>query len=84
MATDGLLTAQDLERLTDRPRPAGQARVLKRMGIPFQPHPFDGTPKVLWSVVRERLGAAAPTPGPANDDFVVNVEGLERHGKKAS
>ncbi|MCC7041071.1 MAG: DUF4224 domain-containing protein [Burkholderiales bacterium] len=83
--TDRLLTSAELERLTDRHGPARQARVLRAMGIPFSAHPFDGTPKVLWSVVCERLGAAAPAPDPANEDgFVVDVEAVERYGQKAS
>jgi len=75
-----LLSASDLALLTRRERPAAQARVLRRLGIPFKIHPSDGVLLVARDAATAALGGEpAPDLVP---QFEVNVQAIrERHGK---
>jgi len=52
-----ILTADELTELTDRTRPAAQARELTALGIPYKPR-RDGTLIVLRTAVQVALGYA--------------------------
>ena len=74
-----ILSPSDLAELTRRERPAAQARVLRRLGIPFKIHPSDGVLLVAKDAATAVLGDLA-----ARDvvpQFEVNVQAIrERHG----
>ena len=77
-----ILSPSDLAELTRRERPAAQARVLQRLGIPFKIHPSDGVLLVAKDAVIAALGAAATDD--VVPEFEVNVHALrERYGKAA-
>ena len=74
-----VLSPSDLVELTRRERPAAQARVLQRLGIPFKIHPSDGVLLVARDAATAALGGmATPEVVP---QFEVNVQAIrERHG----
>ena len=77
-----ILSASDLSELTRRERPTAQARVLRRLGIPFKIHPSDGVLLVAKDAVIAVLGGAATQD--AVPEFEVNVQAIrERYGKAA-
>lgn len=51
-----ILSDADLVLLTHRARPSAQARVLRKMGIPFKVHPIDGGLQVARSAAEAYLG----------------------------
>ena len=71
-----ILTQTELLAITRRDRPSAQARVLKRLGIPFRVHPSDGILLVARDVAKTALGGDV-TPV-ANDPqaFEVNVNAM--------
>jgi hypothetical protein len=74
-----ILSPSDLAELTRRERPAAQARVLQRLGIPFKIHPSDGVLLVAKDAATAALvGLATPDVVP---QLEVNVQAIrERHG----
>ena len=72
-----LLTPDELVAITLRERPSAQARVLRRLGVPFLSHP-DGSLLVSRASVEAVLGGKA-----ANDDAppVVNVDLIRGWGR---
>ncbi|MBE7524747.1 MAG: DUF4224 domain-containing protein [Burkholderiales bacterium] len=74
-----ILSPSDLAELTRRERPAAQARVLRRLGIPFKIHPSDGVLLVAKDAATAALGGVA-----AHDvvqQLEVNVQAIRgRHG----
>lgn len=74
------LSAAELVEFTHRDRPSAQARVLRAMGIPFKPHPVDGTLLVDRATARAWMGANVVA---ANDaPPTVNVEGIRSHARR--
>ena len=75
-----ILSPSDLAELTRRERPAAQARILRRLGIPFKIHPADGVLLVAKEAVSAALiGVAANDGGPR---FEVNIQAIRgMHGK---
>ena len=80
-----ILSPSDLAELTRRERPAAQARVLRRLGIPFKIHPSDGVLLVardaaaaaLWREPAGRTAEAAT--------YDVDVDAIKSmHGKTAN
>ena len=71
-----ILTQIELLAITRRDRPSAQARVLKRLGIPFRVHPSDGILLVPRDAAKTALGGDV-TPA-ANDPqaFEVNVNAM--------
>lgn len=78
------VTQDELAEVTRRGRPSAQARVLRRLGIPFRIHPTDGVllvarDAVLKALGNDSLGATADNSG----QYVVNVDAIRRHGAAA-
>lgn len=81
-----ILSEHELREITRRERPAAQARVLRKLGIPFKPHPTDPVLLVDRDTARAALGSneATPTAAPDGVEWQVNVAALRgRHGKAA-
>ncbi len=82
-----VLTAAELRELTRRDRPAAQARILGRLGIPYKEHPVDRCLLVSRSAVLAVIGggptkeAAEGAAGVESMDFTVNIQGVRNHGK---
>ena len=75
-----ILSASDLAELTRRERPTAQARVLRRLGIPYTIHPGDGVLLVARDAATAALGSV--TTRDVVPQFEVNVEAIRsRHGK---
>jgi hypothetical protein len=74
-----LLSDAELVEVTKRDRPKLQARILRRLGIPFVPHPVDGGLLVYRDAVRAILSGreAANQPIPT-----VDVEAIRRRGSR--
>jgi hypothetical protein len=79
--TTVILTPSDVEQITRRDRPTAQARVLRRLGIPFAVHPVDGNLIVSRAAAETALGASNGTPPVQSQDYEVNVEGIRTHGQ---
>jgi len=79
-----LLTAEEIVAITRRERPSAQARVLRRLAIPFRTHPCDGMLLVSRAVAQKALGGDELV---AVDDvgevFEVNFDAMRRHGAQA-
>jgi hypothetical protein len=78
------VTQDELAEVTRRDRPSAQARVLRRLGIPFRIHPTDGVLLVARDAVLNALGSDSPRS--ANDtggQYIVNVDAIRRHGTTA-
>ena len=58
-----ILSPSDLAELTRRERPVAQARVLRRLGIPFKIHPVDGVLLVAKEAVSAALIEVAANDG---------------------
>ena len=58
-----ILSPSDLADLTRRERPAAQARILRRLGIPFKIHPVDGVLLVAKEAVSAALIEVAANDG---------------------
>lgn len=67
-----LLSAEEIEALTEYTKLALQRKQLQKMGIPFEPG-RTGKPKVLRDAVVSRLGGASKKRGAS-----VNIEALSR------
>lgn len=81
-----ILTEDELREITRRERPAAQARVLRKLGIPFKAHPTDPVLLVDRDTARAALGAneAEPTAAPDRVEWQVNVAALRgTHGNAA-
>jgi len=72
------LTPDELADLTDYKRSACQARWLSDRGIPFATG-RSGRPKVLRSIIMERLGGTL-TPVPIGPDIMALETELQRRG----
>jgi hypothetical protein len=55
-----ILTEHEIRSLTRRERPAAQARVLDRLGVPFRRHPVDGVLLVPKASAVAALGGEVP------------------------
>ena len=76
-----ILTAQELVALTRRSSSAAQARVLRRLGIPYRAHPTDGVLLVARDAALAVLGAKPPCAGQGEPDkYEVDIEGIRNHG----
>ncbi len=80
-----LLTSDELVAITRRERPSAQARVLRRMGVPFRVHPTDRVLQVPRHGIETYLGSKQlNTDEDAYGEYVVNIEALRaKHGTKA-
>ena len=82
-----VLTAAELRELTRRDRPAAQARILRRLGIPYKEHPVDRCLLVARSAalaVIEGVPTKEATESEAGVEsmaFAVNIQGIRNHGK---
>jgi len=86
MAAGITLAAEEVAALTRRGRPAAQARVLRKLGIPFRRHPTDSAVLVSRAAVEAVLGKWS-TDGMAPDEpveFEVDIEGIRNHGKTSN
>jgi hypothetical protein len=77
-----LLTEAELVALTRRDRPSAQARVLRRLGVPFRTHPSDGVLLVSRAAAEVALGAEVMR-GALPGEYEVNVKGIRGHGTPA-
>ena len=74
-----ILSPSDLADLTRRERPAAQARILRRLGIPFKIHPVDGVLLVAKEAVSAALVGVATTD--TAPPLEVNFQAIRmRHG----
>jgi hypothetical protein len=80
-----VLTPNELVAITRRERPSAQARVLRRMGVPFRVHPTDRVLQVPRGGIDAYLGGTGPDAEEAAQvDYAVNVTALRaKHGPKA-
>lgn len=78
------VTQDELAEVTRRDRPFAQARVLRRLGIPFRVHPADGVLLVARDAVLKALGGDALSPtNNTSEQYIVNVGAIRRHGTTA-
>lgn len=79
-----ILTSDQLIDLTRRKTPGAQARILRRLGIPYRAHPQDGVLLVPASAALSVLGAdLEELRAREEDEYSVNTIGIQRHGTKA-
>jgi hypothetical protein len=78
------VTQDELAEVTRRDRPSAQARVLRRLGIPFRTHPTDGVLLVARDTVIKALGSdSLAAPNDVGGEYFVNVDAIRRHGTPA-
>lgn len=80
-----ILTDEEIAEYTKRDKPAWQARVLRALGVPFVPHPFDGNLLVDREAARSVLGVLPKSPAGAPPEVnVAAVKALKdrRHAAK--
>jgi hypothetical protein len=78
------VTQDELAEITRRNRAFAQARVLRRLGIPFRIHPTDGVLLVARDAVLKALGSeSSSAANDADPQYVVNVDAIRRHGTPA-
>ena len=72
-------TSQEVIDLTRRDRPMAQARVLRRLGVPFLLHPTDGVLLVARAAAEQALGVVLePKRQP---EFEVDLEAIRNYGQ---
>lgn len=78
------VTQDELAEVTRRDRPSAQARVLRRLGIPFRIHPTDGVLLVAREAVLKALRSdSLAADSDIGGEYVVNVDAIRRHGTAA-
>lgn len=76
-----LLTDEEVVNLTKRHKPTLQARILGKMGIPFQPHPTDPVLLVARDAARAWLmGDDLPEDAPPTPNIAGLRERRRKHG----
>lgn len=78
-----ILTHDELAAVTRRTQPAAQARVLRRLGIPFRPHPIDGVLLVAKEAALKALGVEQLPAANDEAEYKVDTEALRNHGTQA-